>query len=331
MGEIFDPARNSTYKTDDLTKALIETCIRNSSAEQCSAPSPDTMLRRLHQVDEETFDLIFKDLNVQLLRKLHPRRRVMLALDYRTLPFYGIEQPVLVSYSELPGTKLGMRFATLSIVEAGRTFTLGVKQVGPFVSKTKALLEMLKAVEGLVEPKIILLDRAFFTVEVMKALKSKKKHFLMPAKRTAPIKGLCKAFERGDIPPVVDYTVRSFEDSVQVKLIFVRRKTKEGLKTHIFVSDIAFEPEIASELYRCRWRIETNNREIEKFRARTTSRSMKLRRMYYSLAALLYNFWIVVRNTVGKLTSYEFKNILSIRLNAASPPVTFEDGLGPPP
>lgn len=331
MGKIFTPARNSTYKTGDLTKALIKTCIRNGSAEQCSTPSPDTMLRRLHQVDEKTFDLVFKDLNAQLLSKLHPPRRVMTAFDYRTLPFYGVEQPILVSCSKLPGTELGVRFATLSVVEAGRTFTLEVKQVGPFAPKPKVLLEMFEAIKGLVEPKIVLLDRAFFTVEVIKALKSKKKHFIMPAKRTAPIKRLCRAFERGDISPVVDYTVRSFGDSVQVKLIFVRRKTKEGRKTFVFISDVAFEPEVASELYRCRWRIETNNREIEKFRARTTSRSMKLRRIYYSLAALLYNLWIVMRSVLGGLRSYEFKSILSIRLNAASPPVTFESGLGPPP
>jgi len=123
--------------------------------------------------------------------------------------------------------------------------------------------------------------------------------------------------------------VRSFGDSAQVKLVFIRRRTKEGLKTHVFVSDIAFDPEIASELYRCRWRIETNNREIEKFMARTTSRSMKLRRIYYSLAALLYNIWIVMRNVFDELRSYEFKNILSIRLNAASPPAT-KSYLGPP-
>jgi len=36
---------------------------------------------------------------------------------------------------------------------------------------------MLEAIEGLVEPKIILLDRAFFTAEVIRALKSNKKHF----------------------------------------------------------------------------------------------------------------------------------------------------------
>jgi IS4 transposase len=152
----------------------------------------------------------------------------------------------------------------------------------------------------------------------------------MPAKQTAPIKRLCKAFEKREVSSAVDYAVRSFGDSAQVKLIFVRRRTKEGLKTHVFVSDIAFDPKTASELYRCRRRIETNNREI-KFRARTTSRSMKLRRIYYSLAALLYNLWIVMRSMLGGLLrSYEFKSILNIQLNAASPPATFEGGLGPP-
>ena len=102
------------------------------------------------------------------------------------------------------------------------------------------------------------------------------------------------------------------------------------MKTYVFVSDIAFKPDVASELYRCRWRIETNNREIEKFKARTTSRSMKLRRIYYSLAALLYNLWVVMRHILGSLMSYEFKRALSLRLNVASPQIKFESGLGPP-
>jgi hypothetical protein len=159
------------------------------------------MLRRLHQVNWGILGRVIKESNVQLLKRLCLRRRVMLAMDYKTLPYYGAEQPVLISDSRLPRTRLGMRFAILSIVEAGRTFTIGMRQVGPFTSKVEVLREMLEDIHGLVEPKIILFDRAFFTVEVMKALKSKKRHFLMPAKRTAPIKRLCKAFEKGRFSP----------------------------------------------------------------------------------------------------------------------------------
>lgn len=328
LGRIFAPAKNSTYKAEDLTKALTETCIRNSSAEQSSKPSPDTLLRRLRKVDERVFNRVLERLNHRLLRKLGLRRRVMLAIDFRTLPYYGAEQPSLVSDSRLPGTRLGIRFAMLSVVEASRTFTLMVKQVGPLTSKVGILREMLQ--QASLKPRLLLLDRGFYTVEVILALKCTKTHFLMAARRTAPIKRLCRLFERGEISPVVDYVIRSSGKSVSVKLIFVRRKTKHGWETHVFVSDLPIDPQTASELYRWRWRIETNNREVLKFMARTTSQDMKLRRIYYSLAALLYNLWIVMRNVLGSLTSYEFKRVLSVRLNAASLLITLQSDLGPP-
>jgi len=117
---IFNPAPNSKYKAHDLMRTLIEICIKNDSTERCSMPSSDTMLRRLHQVNEGILERVIGESNVWLLKRLCLRRRVMLAIDYRTLPYYGDEQPALVSDSRLPGTRLGIRFATLSIVEAGR-------------------------------------------------------------------------------------------------------------------------------------------------------------------------------------------------------------------
>jgi hypothetical protein len=135
------------------------------------------MLRRLHQVNWGILGRVIKESNVQLLKRLCLRRRVMLAMDYKTLPYYGAEQPVLISDLRLPGTRLGMRFAILSIAEAGRTFTLGMRQVGPFTSKVEVLREMLEDIHGLVEPKIIPLDRAFFTVEVIKGSNLRKGTF----------------------------------------------------------------------------------------------------------------------------------------------------------
>ena len=310
IGSIFTIAKNSVYKTPDLTESLVRICIQNDSAEQCSNPSPDVVLRKLHQVDEQGFAWVWRRINVGLLRKLYFHRRVLMALDFKTLPYYGTDQPSLVSDLRLPGTKLGVRFAMLSVVEDGRTFVLDTKQVTPFHSKVGILREMLGRAP--LKPRLLLLDRGFYAVGVILTLKSGKTHFLMAAKRTAPIKRLCKLFECGDIPPVVDYVVRTSGSSVRVKLIFIRRKTKRGWETHIFVSDLPIDPRTASELYRCRWRIETNNRELKRFLARTTSRDMKLRRIYYSLAALLYNLWIVIRNAFGVLRAHEFKRLLDV-------------------
>jgi len=329
IASIFTIARNSVYKAADLTKALVRICTQNKSAEQCSNPSPDVVLRRLRQVGERDFTQVWRRMNTGLLRRLAFRWKVIMALDFKTLPYYGVVQSTLVGDSRLPGTRFGMRFAMLSVVENGRTFVLGVKQATPFSSKVGILREMLGRTP--LKPRMLLLDRGFYSVGVIKALESMRTHFLMRAKRTAPIKRLCKLFERGEIPPVVKYSVRSSGDSVPVWLIFIRKRTKRGWKTHVFVSDLPFDPGAASELYRCRWRIETNNRELKKFMARTTSPSMKLRRIYYSLAALLYNFWIVMRDSFGELRSYEFKRILVIILNAAVPSVTFGRGPDPPP
>lgn len=329
VAKLFNPAPNSKYKARQLARVLVDLGLRKASAEECSKPSPDRILDRLHEVCERSFNRAVWKLNTGLLKRIPLPRRATLALDFKTLPYYGAEQPACVGDSRLPGTRLGIRFATLSIVESGRTFVLAVKQVGPFTSKVRVLREMLDAIEGLVEPRIILLDKAFFTVEVIKELQSRKLPFLMPAKRTEPIKKLCRLFKKGQIPPITCYTIKSFGNSVQVKLIFARKKTKKGWRTFAYVSNIAFKPEVAKELYRRRWRIETNNREIGKFRPKTTSRSMKLRRMYYSLAALLYNLWIVLRQILSRLRSREFKNILHSQLKGTSP-MQVELGPGPP-
>jgi len=316
IASLFSIGRNSVYKAEDLTKALIQTCVDNSSAEQVAGPSPDTLLRRLQQIDERTFDQTLEERNAKLLRKLGLRRRALMALDFRTLPYYGAEQPSLVSDSRLPGTRFGIRFAMLSVVEAGRTFTLRVEQVTPFHSVVEVLERMLDRIPF--KPRLLLLDRGFYAVWVILALKSRGIHFLMPAPRTASIKRLCEAFERGEIPAVVDYTVRGRRGSARVKLIFIRKKTAEGWKTYAFISDLPLDPTVALELYSCRWRIETNNRELKKFMARTTSTDMKLRRIYYSLAALLYNLWIVMRHALGELRSHEFKLVLNVQLTFSS-------------
>lgn len=327
MAKLFNPASNSTYNAVQLATVLVGLGMAGISAERCLNPSPDRILDRLHEADEEKFDRLVWKLNVDLLKQLRLPRKVMLSLDLTILPYYGEEQPGLVSASDLPGTKLGICFATLSIVEFGRTFTLAVRQVGPFTPRVKVLREMLDSIKGLVEPRLILLDRGFFTVAVVNELNSRGLHFIMPAPQNTRIKKLCRAFESGEIGPTVDYALRSGKEEATFVLTLLQRVTKDGLRTLTFASDMRLNPQRLRELYSCRWRIETNIRELEKFRAFTTSAEMKLRRMYFWLAALLYNFWIVARNLLnGLLRAYEFKRLLGCHLRSAR----LASGPGPP-
>ncbi|MEM3402335.1 MAG: hypothetical protein QXH08_03815, partial [Candidatus Hadarchaeales archaeon] len=49
---------------------------------------------------------------------------------------------------------------------------------------------------------------------------------------------------------------------------------------------------------------------LKHFLARTTTRDMKIRRIYYGLAAFLYNTWIAMRHALEKLTKWEFKKAM---------------------
>ncbi|HIH60091.1 MAG TPA: transposase [Ferroplasma sp.] len=60
----------------------------------------------------------------------------------------------------------------------------------------------------------------------------------------------------------------------------------------MFATNIALSPDKLLKLYRKRWGIETGYRMVRKFLARTTSRRLNVRLLYFYLAILLYNIWV---------------------------------------
>ncbi|KXB03202.1 hypothetical protein AKJ45_02190 [candidate division MSBL1 archaeon SCGC-AAA261F19] len=310
VATLFHPSYNSIYDSYDLAHKIIRICKDNSSAERQTRPSPDVILRRLHQVDEAQFWGVLTGLNEFLLRNILLPEDPMIAIDFKIFPYYGGEQPSLVSDPRLPGTNLGIKFAVLSVVERGKTFTLRVRQVGPLESEVSVLTEMLDYAGKLFDPKVVLLDRGFYSVPVIRELRSRNLSFIMAVRRTSPIKELLKGFRRRETPAEVDYTVHGEEGEEDVRLVFTERETEKGAKVHPFITNLDTGPERVSKLYGWRWRIETNNREFGKFLPFTTSPSMKIRRIYFALSMILYNFWIVVRGGKDLPRAYEFKKIL---------------------
>ncbi|KXA88921.1 hypothetical protein AKJ61_03925 [candidate division MSBL1 archaeon SCGC-AAA259B11] len=153
------------------------------SAERQSRPSPDVVLRRLHDVDEENVREKLEELNRRILEGLFSSEELTIAVDFTTLPYYGEEDPVLVSDSRLPGTNLGIKFAVLSVVEKDKTITLKARQVNPLESEVSVLEELLDYAEDLLDPSLVLLDRGFYSVEAIRELKSRNTGFIMPAKK----------------------------------------------------------------------------------------------------------------------------------------------------
>jgi hypothetical protein len=299
---------------------VLATCLNRASAERSEGPSPDTLLRRLGQVNENDLQGALERENRKLLKELNLPRRQVMAVDYRTLPYYGRDQPELVRESELPGTTWGIRFAMLSVVELRKTIALRVRQATPLDTHVGVLQGLLGGLPH--KPRLLLLDRGFYSVDVVLALKSAGIHFLMPAPRTSGIKRACEAFERGELPALSRYTMHGQHGKAEVWLMLDRRKTEDEWRTFAFISSLSFDPKAVAGVYGWRWRIETSNRELKHFLALTTSQDMKLRRVYYWLATFLYNLWIALRHSLGRLTKHVFKRgvleLLSPRSRASS-------------
>ncbi|PTD94517.1 hypothetical protein C9439_02290 [archaeon SCG-AAA382B04] len=95
-----------------------------ASAESRSRPSPDVVLRRLHEIDEVSVRRELEGFNEWILDELFCSEELTIAVDFTVGPYYGEEDPRLISDSRLPGTDLGIKFAVLSVIEEGKTFTL---------------------------------------------------------------------------------------------------------------------------------------------------------------------------------------------------------------
>ncbi|KXB04337.1 hypothetical protein AKJ50_02520 [candidate division MSBL1 archaeon SCGC-AAA382A13] len=92
--------------------------------------------------------------------------------------------------------------------------------------------------------------------------------------------------------------------------MLTERETENGTEIHPFITNMDIEPDEASESYGWRWRIETNIRELEKFKPFTTSQSMELRRLYFLISMTLYNLWILTRKGNERPRAHEFKKRL---------------------
>ncbi|KXA94647.1 hypothetical protein AKJ65_03790, partial [candidate division MSBL1 archaeon SCGC-AAA259E19] len=95
FASFFNPAPNSVYGSFDLARTLIKLGKDKSSAERLSKPSPDVILRRLHQIDMGEAVQGIKALNEELLESLILCENPMIAIDFKTVAYYGEENPML--------------------------------------------------------------------------------------------------------------------------------------------------------------------------------------------------------------------------------------------
>lgn len=303
----FKESINSRYSGYDYFYGLLYASIDNGSAESSGEfTSPDTILRTckfpVKQLRNIRDNMIY---GIVHLAKKHGmfQHPVDIAIDGYDDPYYGDRNDIHVTGTQQKaGTNYAHSFLCADSIISGERFNLGFENRTKFTIDADIVETLIRKASEMVNIRIVMMDKEFYQVRIVKTLYHNNLKFIIPAPDTAGIMNV-KYDNRHNLPIVVNYVMTSATgDQVNVNLVLIKRKDK----IHGFITNLNWEPNAVAEHYRNRWGIETNNRVRNELAAMTTSRSFELRFIYYLMSVMLHNIWIFLNH------------LASIIVNAAS-------------
>jgi hypothetical protein len=261
-------------------------------------------------------------------RWLHKTRRWRLAIDVVLQPYHGQphRDPSEVYRGEAKcGTTHFHAYATCYLIHHGRRYTLAMARVLLGTPMSEVLRRLLQRVRALgIRPTLLLLDRGFYSVDVVRYLQAARVPFVMPM----VLRGRKPNDPRGPSATYVfaarrrsgwdTYTWRNAEGvraTVSVCMAVTarrrrgkkvvapdgerrrRRRTKPTTRKRITLvyAYWGFQPSSPTwvrETYRLRFGIESSYRQLNQARIRTCTRDPLLRLLFVAIALILRNLWV---------------------------------------
>jgi hypothetical protein len=322
-------APNAHYKNDAIYSGLLYLSLNNTYAETAmedlrikhhiDAPSGTEFLYRVkklfgiknNQIQLDYFERMH--IQMKIWEKLTAvnnelvaiavssglfKKPVICAIDYTKIPYYGTLNSNVVRGKHDKGTELFYEYASISVVEKGRRICIYTVQITLLSEEKHDILRRLvtQALARGIKIKMLLVDRAFFTVDCINTLDEMKIKFIMPCVGNERVKTAVDTFGRtGKIAKFPIYNSERAEAlftmiivrNYKGELIAFATNVKNGWNVKYFVRRIPRE-------YRKRWSIETTFRKMKEIVGMTTSPLPELRLIYFMLAMILYNVWQVV-------------------------------------
>jgi putative transposase len=258
----------------------------------------DELLRRLNSA-----------LSCEVPRALR-RRAQQVAIDLVLIPYHG--QPMLdpaeVYRSQAKsGTTHFHAYATAYVNYRGQRYTLAMTYVERGEKLECVLKRLLRRLSPLgIAVRLLLLDRGFWSVAVLRYLQAARYPFLMPVvlrgrKADHPEgPGGTRVFALRKSGGFDEYQVRAANKQTARVAICIHCRNyngqwgRHGRQTLVY-SFWGLEPSSTSwvrETYRKRFAIETSYRQAHQGRARTSTRNPLLRLLLVGIALILRNVWV---------------------------------------
>lgn len=287
-----------------------------------NAPTQQTVFNALVATLPE-YNKLQKQLNAALadgLPKALRRRPQTMAIDLTLLPYHGepFQDPKEI-YRGQPksGTSHFHAYATCYVVRHGHRFTLALTPVQygeRMADVVKRLLHQARAIG--VKCRLLLLDRGFYSVAVIRYLQAARCPFLMPVVQRGrkPKDGQeatgTRAFAQWKKSGWATYTLKSADkdhwaQSATVSICvscgnYAGQWGRHGRRTFVYAY-WGFQPGSphgVRETYRTRFGIETSYRQMNEARIRTCTRQPLLRLFFFGLAMILRNVWVWFHLTI---------------------------------
>lgn len=292
------------------------------ACQRLSRAPGDDAVRRALVAGLPPIDELEKRLN-EGLRSCLPRRwlrktrRWRLGADLTLIPYHG--EPChdvneVYRGEAKSGTTHFHAYATCYVVHHGRRYTLAMTRVLRGTPMPEVLRRLLAWVRDLgIRPTLLLLDRGFYSVDVVRYLQAARVPFLMPM----VLRGRKPSHPRGASATRVfaarrrsgwdTYSWRNTAGiratvSVCVAVTWRRRRgtsrVKHGGKRRrstLVYAYWGFQPSSTTwvrETYRLRFGIETSYRQMNQARIRTCTRDPLLRLLFVGVALILRNVWV---------------------------------------
>lgn len=302
---------NSKYHQNDIFNLILTASVNTTSIESSVVELKDVKNKKNISSPDIVFYHIEKqdllELQSQLERvvnssyQMAEKRRlfgkyVSVAIDIHEIPYYGkVNNPFIMGCKHKNGTSHCYKYATIDIVEKNQRFTLKAIPLTPLSNDSATVISnLLQHTMKYVNIKYVLLDRGFFSVNVIKALESLKLKYIMPAIKNDKIKQVLKN-NSNKMSYFLKYTMWSGKKSATFNLMAKYDEKDKEYYTFATNFEIVYKDDIKfiAEMYRKRWGIETGYRVKGDFLAITTTECYSLRMLYFMVSVILYNFWLL--------------------------------------
>jgi Transposase DDE domain len=279
------------------------------------APSDDTLRKALLAMMPEFAQLqrrVNRALAAALPRALKRKRkqRLRLAIDLTLIPYHGQPEadPKEIYRSKAKdGTSHFHAYASAYLVVRGQRSTVALTPVEKGEKMEVVVQRLLRIVaKAGLRPQLLLLDRGFYSVGVIRYLQAARVPFLMPAvahgrqpSADRPATGI-RAFQLRKRGGWGQHTLRDAQQRQATVSICVYCGNYRGQwKRHgryawvyAYWGVRPASPRWVADTYRQRFGIETSYRQMNEARIKTCVRSPLLRFLFVALALLLRNVWV---------------------------------------